>query len=137
MRVALTPAGSPEPCAGLQSGFSGGSYTNVVTFGGDWIFLSSKQKFQLFKHRFLRKFINTFLVDFFNLSNFDMKEIFWEINISGVIGRVHFSSQNFFKSKKFSLIFFFRLEIFWNVLKNGSKIASKTHIFQIKLFNYH
>ena len=50
---------------------------------------------------------DTFFVDLFNLNNFDTSEIFWEINISGVIGRVHFSSQNFSKSKKFSLQFFF------------------------------
>ena len=33
---------------------------------------------------------DTFFVDHFNLNNSDMSEIFWEINIFGVIGRVHF-----------------------------------------------
>ena len=55
---------------------------------------------------------DTFFVDIFNLNNFDTSETFGEINISGVIGRVHFSSQYFSNSKKFSLKIFFFLEMF-------------------------
>ena len=62
---------------------------------------------------------DTFFVDLFNLNNFDISEIFWEINISRVIGRVHFSSQNFSNPNNFTekKVFF----LVGNVLKRAQK----------------
>ena len=55
-----------------------------------------------------------------------MSEIFWEIDISGVIVRVHFLSRKFSKSKKFSLQFFFSIG---NVLKRTQKKLRRCSFF--------